>query len=372
MAKLGDDPDSATSQWFFNLNDNSENLDNQNGGFTVFGEILSETDAETVDAISQLSPVNLSENLGGAFSSVPINFEDPANPVVNSAESFVRYESITISQQEELEFTVTNNSNPDLVEATIQGGELNLNYLEDQTGEAEITIQATNLVGETVEETFSVTVEETLSPTPEPELLLGSSGEDDTIEVIDAETQNLIFTGTGEDVVNNINSGQDSNRLYGGTGNDLLGLGSSDRAFGGEGNDQIDASGGRGNNRLYGGIGDDVLIVGRSDRAFGGEGNDLLGLTSGGGNLLFGGSGSDQFGVIPTETPNSLNTIKDFVSGEDEILFLEFSENLGFSNLRITPTTDGEDTLIGLENALVRLEGVSADTLTEDDFSFTL
>ena len=36
MAKLGGDPDSATNQWFFNLADNSTNLDNQNGGFTVF------------------------------------------------------------------------------------------------------------------------------------------------------------------------------------------------------------------------------------------------------------------------------------------------------------------------------------------------
>ena len=37
MAKLGADPNSATNQWFFNLVDNSSNLDNQNGGFTVFG-----------------------------------------------------------------------------------------------------------------------------------------------------------------------------------------------------------------------------------------------------------------------------------------------------------------------------------------------
>jgi cyclophilin family peptidyl-prolyl cis-trans isomerase len=32
---------SATSQWFFNLGDNSANLDNQNGGFTVFGRVIS-------------------------------------------------------------------------------------------------------------------------------------------------------------------------------------------------------------------------------------------------------------------------------------------------------------------------------------------
>jgi len=40
MAKRGDDPNSASSQWFFNLGDNSGNLDHQNGGFTVFGRVL--------------------------------------------------------------------------------------------------------------------------------------------------------------------------------------------------------------------------------------------------------------------------------------------------------------------------------------------
>ena len=40
MAKTAAGPDSATSQFFFNLGDNSANLDNQNGGFTVFGEVL--------------------------------------------------------------------------------------------------------------------------------------------------------------------------------------------------------------------------------------------------------------------------------------------------------------------------------------------
>ena len=41
MAKLGSDPDSATNQWFINLADNAANLDNQNGGFTVFGTVTS-------------------------------------------------------------------------------------------------------------------------------------------------------------------------------------------------------------------------------------------------------------------------------------------------------------------------------------------
>lgn len=40
MAKLPGDPNSASSEWFINLADNSGNLDNQNGGFTVFGHVV--------------------------------------------------------------------------------------------------------------------------------------------------------------------------------------------------------------------------------------------------------------------------------------------------------------------------------------------
>lgn len=40
MAKVGGNPDSATSQWFVNLNDNSSNLDVQNSGFTAFGRVI--------------------------------------------------------------------------------------------------------------------------------------------------------------------------------------------------------------------------------------------------------------------------------------------------------------------------------------------
>ena len=59
MAKVGGDPNSATSQWFVNLDDNSANLDSQNGGFTVFGKVLG-TGMTEVDAIGALRTVNIS------------------------------------------------------------------------------------------------------------------------------------------------------------------------------------------------------------------------------------------------------------------------------------------------------------------------
>ena len=70
MAKIGDQPDSATSQWFINLADNSSNLDSQNGGFTVFARVIGDGMA-VADAISQLQIVNA----GSPFTALPvINF----------------------------------------------------------------------------------------------------------------------------------------------------------------------------------------------------------------------------------------------------------------------------------------------------------
>lgn len=53
MAKLGSDPNSATSQWFINLGNNAANLDGQNGGFTVFGEVTG-SGMDTIDALAAL------------------------------------------------------------------------------------------------------------------------------------------------------------------------------------------------------------------------------------------------------------------------------------------------------------------------------
>ena len=50
MAKVGGNPDSATNQWFINLDDNPESLDFQNGGFTVFGRVIG-SGMDVVDTI---------------------------------------------------------------------------------------------------------------------------------------------------------------------------------------------------------------------------------------------------------------------------------------------------------------------------------
>ncbi len=74
MAKLGGDPNSATSQWFFNLADNTD-LDTQNGGFTVFGHVLG-NGMDVVDAIAALQVWDAS-GIYSAFGEIPLIAYDP-------------------------------------------------------------------------------------------------------------------------------------------------------------------------------------------------------------------------------------------------------------------------------------------------------
>jgi cyclophilin family peptidyl-prolyl cis-trans isomerase len=60
--------DKGTSQWFFNLADNSANLDKQNGGFTAFGKVTDANGLAVMDSIAAFPTING----GGVFSNLAV------------------------------------------------------------------------------------------------------------------------------------------------------------------------------------------------------------------------------------------------------------------------------------------------------------
>lgn len=72
MAKTALGPDTATSEWFINLNNNSSILGkDNNSGFTVFGQIIEGMDV--LDKIAKLPKTSL----GGALTDLPVQNLDP-------------------------------------------------------------------------------------------------------------------------------------------------------------------------------------------------------------------------------------------------------------------------------------------------------
>jgi cyclophilin family peptidyl-prolyl cis-trans isomerase len=184
MAKLGSDANSATNQWFFNLADNSENLDNQNGGFTAFGRVLGNGMA-AVDAMAAVPRFGYRS----PFDTVPIRNVPGANPSTNpnftnaavdtntlTTDQFVRFPQIV--RVGELVYTATSSS-PTLVAPVIRpDGSLRLKYGPGAVGTGVVTVRATSVFDATkfVEDTFSVTV---APPLPPPaNAIIGMSGDE--------------------------------------------------------------------------------------------------------------------------------------------------------------------------------------------------
>lgn len=180
MAKTGGDPNSATSEWFVNLGDNSANLDNQNGGFTVFARVIG-TGMTVVDAISAVPTFNA----GGAFTDIPLRNVTAGQTNVQAANLIV-VRSVAITPvypaaaggTAVLGFSATS-SNPAVATAAISGSALTVS--PGANGSANITVTATDTNGNAITGTVAVTVGGpvaaaiTAQPTPQIRLISGTN-----------------------------------------------------------------------------------------------------------------------------------------------------------------------------------------------------
>ena len=91
MAKIGGQPNSATSQWFFNVTDNP-NLDLavNSGGFTVFGQVIGEVGLNAIDQIAGLPVFDINALVGA-----PVNGPFGEVPLING-ESLVIVDSVAV------------------------------------------------------------------------------------------------------------------------------------------------------------------------------------------------------------------------------------------------------------------------------------
>ena len=161
MAKIGGNPDSATNQFFVNTGNNASNLDNQNGGFTVFGRVAG-NGMTVVDAINNLPRATYSLNLDGSLSAT--SFTDfPMNaataPTVMDQSKLVTMLSVVPIPT--MTYSITGNSDPSVATAGIVDGELRLQSLK--AGQCTISLTATDLDQLSTSQQISIQINDTYS-----------------------------------------------------------------------------------------------------------------------------------------------------------------------------------------------------------------
>jgi cyclophilin family peptidyl-prolyl cis-trans isomerase len=162
LAKTGLGPSTGTSEWYFNVVDNSSALNgSNNGGFTVFGQVVSGMDV--VDKIASFT----TKNFGGALSTLPLQDYTSGTPtadqvirIVDAAVLPLAPAATSLTYSISHIYKVGANGLPttvtsDAVKGTVAGSTLNLNYVPGKSGVADVVVKVSDGT-DSVEETFRV------------------------------------------------------------------------------------------------------------------------------------------------------------------------------------------------------------------------
>ena len=156
MAKNADNPDSATSQWFVSLGENSDTLDPQNGGFTVFGRVTKSTFGfAQIFGNPSVFPIY---DYGGAFGELPL-LQPQNDLILFPTVGLAPLTDGDAGEDATLTYSVVGNSNPAVATVEIQPvGILAISPVAGQVGSTSVTVRATDSVGNTVDDAFTLAV----------------------------------------------------------------------------------------------------------------------------------------------------------------------------------------------------------------------
>jgi peptidyl-prolyl cis-trans isomerase A (cyclophilin A) len=116
MAK-GSDPNSATDQWFFNLKNNASNLDLQNSGFTVFGQVI----GDGMSVVEKIAGLDLCTNSG--LVGIPVvdySSQDCTAQATPGIENFVVINQVIIIDSSEVTDSDLNPEKNTLINAPVE------------------------------------------------------------------------------------------------------------------------------------------------------------------------------------------------------------------------------------------------------------
>jgi cyclophilin family peptidyl-prolyl cis-trans isomerase len=152
--------DTASDQFFFNLENNSSVFGPSNtGGYVVFGKVLNAADMTVLNTLAAATVTDESNgNTSSAFNTVPLNGGYPANsanfPGDLTANNVELVKDVAvINRGNSLTYTVVANSDPAAVKVSIVNERMTVTRLSP--GTATCTIKATDRLGQSVTTTFT-------------------------------------------------------------------------------------------------------------------------------------------------------------------------------------------------------------------------